>query len=221
MTASLAVSPQHSCLQHPPESDYATFLTSAPSILGSESLKRRRQFVRAYPDLSAWLSAPLTERVGMTSPRSGPGYVCARSRPYLYYLVLRQRIQLDWPWIFAINYHELPPKLLPDPVNASIDSFTGQAAVLGYCSSGSRERVRRLIKYLHLHKPGRAHQGGRSSPYDHEDARPHEHRYDLGIRSTNRCNGSRGLSQGAWTWSSTGRATSGDITGRDDAAGLN
>jgi hypothetical protein len=156
MTASLAVSPQHSCLQHPPESDYATFLTSAPSILGRESLKRRRQFVRAYPDLSAWLSAPLAERVGMTSPRSGPGYVCAGSRPYLYYLVLRQRIQLDWPWIFAINHHELPPKLLPDPVNASIDSFAGQAAVLGYSPSGSRERVRRLIKYLHLHKPGRA-----------------------------------------------------------------
>ena len=170
MTASLGVFPQHSCLQHPPESDYATFLTSAPSILGSESLKRRRQFVRAYPDLSAWLSAPLAERVGTTSPRSGPGYVCARSRPYLYYLVLQQRIQLDWPWIFAINHHELPPKLLPDPVNASIDSFADQAAVLGYSPSGSRERVRRLIKYLHLHKPGRAHHPTEADLSDFEDA---------------------------------------------------
>jgi hypothetical protein len=106
----------------------------------------------------------------MTSPRSGPGYVCARSRPYLYYLVLRQRIRLDWPWIFAINYHELPPKLLPDPVNASIDSFTGQAAFLGYSPSGSRERVRRLIKYLHLHKPGRAHLPTEADLSDFEDA---------------------------------------------------
>ena len=48
--------------------------------------------------------------------------------------------------------------------------FAGQAAVLGYSPSGSRERVRRLIKYLHLHKPGRAHHPTEADLSDFEDA---------------------------------------------------
>ena len=142
--------------EHASEQDYAAFLRSEPGISGDKALKIRRQFVRTYPDLLAWLSAPLVERVGATTPRRGQAYMCARARPYLYFLVLEQRLRLDWPWILAINFHELPPKLLPGPVNVYIDALAANAKRLGYGPT-SRARLRRVVKYLHLRNPGHAH----------------------------------------------------------------
>jgi integrase len=143
-------------MTHASEIEYRTFLSTAPSDLGKEQLKNRRRFVRAYPDLSSWIAAPLAERVGSARPRRGAAYTCAISRPYLYFLVYAQRIRLDWNWILAVNYHELAPKLLPDPVNALLDTLVTQAVQLGYALSGSRYVIRRVLKYLHLHNPQRA-----------------------------------------------------------------
>jgi len=157
MSANLAVPSASVRLQHASEADYAAFLSVSPSIRGDQALKARRRFVRAYPNLSTWFSAPLVERVGSVSPRAGRAYICAHSRAYLYFLAFEQRLRLDWPWILAINFHKLPPKLLPEPVNTYVDSLSAQAVQLGYGTIASRERVRRLVKYLHLNEPGRAH----------------------------------------------------------------
>ena len=150
MSACLIAQAETQWLTHASETEYRTFLSAAPSDLGKEKLKIRRRFIRAYPDLSLWLAAPLTERVGSTTPRRGSAYVCAISRPYLYFLVLEHRLRLDWPWILATNYHELSPKLLPQPVNALLESLVTQAVQLGYAPAGSRYVIRRVLKYVHL-----------------------------------------------------------------------
>ena len=157
MTVNFIAQEETRWLTHASESEYRMFLSAPPSDLGKEKLKSRRRFVRAYPNLSAWLSAPLGERVGSTTIQRGAAYHSAIIRPYLYYLVLERRLRLDWPWILAINYHELSPKLLSEEVNNFLESLVEQAVQLGYAQVSSRRVIRRVLKYVHLHNPERAH----------------------------------------------------------------
>lgn len=101
MSALPGVRPTVPSVRHATAEEYRAFVMRRGDVRsGSNMLRAYRRFVRHYPDLDVWFSAPLAERVGRTWPRSGQAYVSAVARPYLYYLASRG-VAFDWEWVIA------------------------------------------------------------------------------------------------------------------------
>ena len=129
---------------HCPEAEYAALITRQPlsAAWRSKHLAYHRRFVHAYPDLAAWPSQPLRQRLGWRGPedqerRTGPGegidatacWINFNARHYLTYLALTGRLRLDWGWLLGIGV--LKPWLVADQIGLPL---SGQAA-------GLRERL--------------------------------------------------------------------------------
>ena len=129
---------------HCPEAEYADLIRRQPlsAAWRQKHLACHRRFVRAYPDLAAWPSQPLRQRLGWRGPegqerRTGPGegidmtacWVNFNARHYLTYLALTGRLRLDWGWLLGIGV--LKPWLVADQIGLPL---SGQAA-------GLRERL--------------------------------------------------------------------------------
>ena len=137
---------------HAGDEEYAAFLRGRPSLRssGTDQMKRYRSFRRRYPDLNAWLAAPLAERVGVPGDRSIAN-CSAHARPYLYYLAYRDRLRLDWDWIIAVGEHRLPGEILPAAINELIQGLGRDAAHLGYGHQTVASRLPSLVKRFYLH----------------------------------------------------------------------
>jgi integrase len=138
---------------HSTEIDYVTFLRGfVTSRTHADNLRKiRARFVRLYPSLDTWFAAPLVERVGNRERSSGDAYKVALARPYLYFLACSGLARLDWPWIFAINFHVVPDDLLPPEVKDTIRDLSRTAQSLG-CGESRSEQLRRALKYFCLNR---------------------------------------------------------------------
>jgi hypothetical protein len=138
-------------LRHATAEEYRTFVMQRGDIhSGSNLLRAYRRFVRHYPDLVSWFSAPLAERVGRTWPRSGQAYVSAAARPYLYYLASRG-VAFDWEWVIAAERHILTQELLPPAVAEFIRESIAAAVGLGYGRKSATSKLSRTLKAIYLH----------------------------------------------------------------------
>jgi hypothetical protein len=94
--------------EHCSAEEYDAFLASCD--VGKHFVQQRRShrklFVQAWPDLEAWLHAPLADRIGRiggqtrSTLRNQPSYW---ARAYLYYLALTERLRLDYTWLLAVG----------------------------------------------------------------------------------------------------------------------
>lgn len=112
-------------------------------------LECARRFVRLYPDLEMWKSASLIDRIGIYTSRRSTEYWCATARPYLYFLVQRERLVLDWPWIIGVQCHVIPITTLPPEIQALSSRLCAQIRTLGYPNAGPT-RVERAVRYFYL-----------------------------------------------------------------------
>ena len=132
---------------HVSDEEYAAFLRGRPSFRspGTNQMKLYRSFRRRYPDMDAWLAAPLTERVGVPSDRSIAN-CSARARPDLYFLAYRGQLRFDWDWIIGVGEHRLPDDVLPAAVNELIQGLGRDASRLGYGHLLVAERLPPIVK---------------------------------------------------------------------------
>jgi len=121
------------------------------------ALAQRRHFVARYPDLDAWMRAPLAERVGRLAGelREQASYpVCYRARPYLYYLALSGHARFDWDWLIAVRQFDLWRLLAhhDDPLlDRGVDGLIAEALDLGYRCGYARDRLRHVVCRLVAH----------------------------------------------------------------------
>jgi hypothetical protein len=137
---------------HVSDEEYAAFLRGRPSLRSSgvNPMKRYRSFRRRYPDLNAWLAAPLAERIGVPGDRSIAN-CSALARPSLYFLAGRGQIRFDWDWILGVGEHRLPDDILPAAINELIQSIGRDASRLGYSHQMAASRLPPLVKRFYLH----------------------------------------------------------------------
>lgn len=157
MAAALLPAHVDSGRRHASENEYAEFLRarSTPNTV-VQMLRRRRRFVRAYPDLEAWFAAPLAERVGRLYGEddrhpSFPALCDARS--YLTFLALRGDAWFDWPWLLAMPSLYLWCFLDGAPLAGALEELTAQACRLGYRRKTARRGLRWGLTRLFLHTP--------------------------------------------------------------------
>ena len=142
--------------QHAGADEYVAFVASRivdPAAQRAYTSNRAR-FVRAYPDLQAWSQAPLVERVGHVykeSTRRPTCRVAYRARPYLYYLVLRGSLRLDWAWLVATPKHFVWDLLAGTDLCEGLTQLEHDAARLGYHPSSARQGLRWVASRIFLH----------------------------------------------------------------------
>lgn len=154
---------------HVPEREYRRYIAATG---GTDEWQRylwnyRTRFVDTYPDLRSWFERPLRERVGwrngeVQSRRKTPdddfdhtaGWINPQARPYLVYLGLTGRIQLDWGWLLGIGI--LKPWVVADtmglPLTSEVDALLRRQVDLGHCDADNRQRIHWAIPRLLLHK---------------------------------------------------------------------
>lgn len=142
-------------VQHASREEYAAFLRTSLGTAGSvrASLSVRNGFVRAYPDLTVWVHAPLAERIGCVYVDGTRQMLCRVShhaRPYLYYLAGRGFLQFDWEWLVAVRWLGLPLQLGPQ-VGAALDQLSEEAIALGYSRGCARDRLGLVVGRILLH----------------------------------------------------------------------
>jgi integrase len=140
-------------LTHADADEYLAFVRTRPDVPHPEqgSMQHYRSFRRQFPDLGAWMQAPLSTRVGTRRGVCWPANCSAYARPYLYYLVYRGTLRLDWPWILAIRQHILPSALLPPTVVAFLRDLGSSAERLGFASRTGESKIAAVLKRLYLH----------------------------------------------------------------------
>jgi site-specific recombinase XerD len=129
--------------QHASAEEYAAFLQAFARERGyarprkeqARLLLCRTRFVQWYPDLSAWFSAPLIERVGRLyqedyNHSSYP--ISYRARFYLIFLALRGYACMDWDWLIATHKLGLEPFLPILGCPSVLPSLVETAVNLGY-----------------------------------------------------------------------------------------
>jgi integrase len=156
MSALPDVRPTVPPVRHATAEEYRAFVMRRGDVRsGANLLRAYRRFVRRYPDLGEWFSAPLAERVGRTWPRSGQAYISAAARPYLYYLAARG-LAFDWEWVIAAGRHLLTADMLPPAVTGFIRESVDEAVGLGYRRKGAVSKLSRTLKAIYLHRPAAA-----------------------------------------------------------------
>jgi integrase len=142
--------------QHLSAASYTRFLHKCLGASDGvrKALKIQARFRQTYPDLRAWFSAPLAERVGRI-------YECSSwvilnddsylARPYLVFLVLQGAICLDWDWLLAVSTLKIWGRLQQAGVDLDLPLLTAEAAQLGYQRRFAFETLRWVLSRLFLH----------------------------------------------------------------------
>ncbi len=136
--------------------EYAAFLDTLriqPAFRRQRGNYQRR-FVRFWPDLKDWVSAPLIERVGRLryEKRATLSYrVSYQARSYLYYLALTNRIRLDYDWLLALGDLRVLDVARPLGINLGIDAFGDQASRLGFHPGSAKLAMHWGIGRIALH----------------------------------------------------------------------
>ena len=117
----------------------------------------RDEFTASDPDVEAWFSAPLFERVGhewlrVDVPRSQQT-VCHGARSYVHYLALRGYIWLDWEWLLAIVRHRIweLDERLGLSIHQDAEALVQEAMRLGYFRNTAIQVLRWTLSRLVLH----------------------------------------------------------------------
>ena len=142
-------------VRHASREEYRTFLQQSLGTAGSvrDTLSIRDRFVRAYPDLAAWIHAPLAERVGYiydNGQRRMIAPISHAARPYLYHLARQGSLTFDWEWLIAVRWLALRDKLTPE-VDDALDQLAGEAVALGYSDGCARDRLGLVVGRILLH----------------------------------------------------------------------
>ena len=140
---------------HCGEREYAAFVEALAirPAFRRQRLNRRRRFIRFWPDLAAWFSRPLTERVA----RYGDGGPTARhrasheGRSYLYYLALTDRTRLDYDWLLALGDLRLGDVAEPLGIDIGIDALVGECRRLGFHPGSARLAMQWALGRIALH----------------------------------------------------------------------
>jgi integrase len=110
----------------------------------------RKLFVQAWPDLEAWLHAPLADRIGRidgqirSTLRNQPSYW---ARAYLYYLALTGRLRLDYTWLLAVGdlcVHDVVRHL---GIDLGVETLAREGAQLGLIHGGA-DRAMAAVRAL-------------------------------------------------------------------------
>jgi len=144
--------------QHASEEDYTAFLRARNNTSSTvvQLLKRRRRFVRLYPDLETWFAAPLAERVGRLYGEDDkhPSFpALCDARPYLTFLALCGDAWFDWPWMLAMPSLYLWSFLDGAPLATVLEQWTALACQLGYTRKAARRALHWTFTRLFLHAP--------------------------------------------------------------------
>jgi integrase len=114
VTRAVAVAARRSTwLRHFTDDEYTPLVVPVDNGRHESSRTRRqarREFVRQWPELGAWMAAPVTDRL-----MHAPPYATARHRHvvvrghrlYVSLLAMHGRIALDYPWLFANSFKDL------------------------------------------------------------------------------------------------------------------
>jgi integrase len=114
----------------------------------------RKLFVEAWPDLDAWLGAPLADRIGRidgqtrATLQNRPSYY---ARAYLYYLGLRGYLQIDYDWLLAIGdlcVHDVVHHMR---IDLGIETLTDEGAALGLKYANVDRAMRWTLGRIALH----------------------------------------------------------------------
>lgn len=119
-----------------------------------QALRRRRAFVERYSLLVAWLAAPLPERVGHVLGEPLERMTCRvayDARSYLYFLVRRGCLRLDYAWLLAIQRTKVCGVLAGTPLTAGLDRLRDEAIGLGYDATRVDDPLRWAVGRLFLH----------------------------------------------------------------------
>jgi integrase len=147
-------------LEHASE-EYVSFIRhmyAYPVRHRNRLLLRHKRFVQHYPDLRAWFTAPLTERVGKLYREDRKeergtvdNAVSYEARHYLLFLALRGYIRFDWEWLVALP--DLTLGALPKKLGVSINwkQLAEEAVILGYEFAGAQSKLQWAIMRILLH----------------------------------------------------------------------
>lgn len=127
---------------------YEDLVGSHPPGGRNYQLQHAWTFARLYPDLDAWLSAPLDERIGTAEVRRGTAFATLKGRQYIYFLASIGQLDLDWDWIIGVSDHRFRDDYLPAPVKAFQHLLGEQLVTLGY--RRGHERIARAIRLFYL-----------------------------------------------------------------------
>jgi hypothetical protein len=133
-------------VRHAPAEEYHAFLRRHYANLETQSFHRScyAQFLQAYPDLPMWFEAPLPERVGRlygAGPREWCNKVSYQARPYLYFLVSRGYVTLDWEWLIAVPVIHLEPLLQEAGLAQGVQQLIDEGIRLGYSPRTADQRM--------------------------------------------------------------------------------
>jgi integrase len=142
-------------LRHIRAEEYAEFIhTHYDPGSAKHFLYAHADFVGRYPNLSEWMQLPLVERIGRTfrqSKKDLSNPISYHARSYLYYLVFRDCLRLDWEWLIAVPTLNLRGLLKCSGVKLNIDQLVEEAVRYGYDPRSSNQALVRVINRIVLH----------------------------------------------------------------------
>lgn len=137
-------------MPHPSRAEYRQYLESLhlSAVQVRIRLKMYDKFTGMFCDINMWTAQSLATQFSFldTRTREDPRLLV---RPYLYYLVYRGLLRLEWPFILRVPTHVLPDEILPAHVLVLLEDVTQKATQLGY-SASSRMNFKMLLKRLYL-----------------------------------------------------------------------
>ncbi len=141
---------------HCDEATYTDFLLSQHlnPIWYRRKLDRRRRFVERWPELRDWFTAPLAERVGRRYGESTSNLtyrVSFEARPYVLFLALRGYVDLDYPWLLAVDHLFVVNFAKQLGIDFGIGPLTREAIGLGFSPISSDRAMRWGVCRIALH----------------------------------------------------------------------
>jgi integrase len=141
--------------QHAPFQEYRDFLLGY-----CDNVRQRKhllgfydRFVRRYPNLHDWFTAPLPERIGKLQLQTDATCTCRVSyeaRSYLLFLGVAGYAAFDWEWILALSRIDIWKMLDRLGVNSGFAQLHQEAIRLGYNELGAHHALRRACAPLFL-----------------------------------------------------------------------
>jgi integrase len=142
--------------QHCDDGEYEAFLAGLPVTQGFRAMRRRyrRAFVKRWPAIEDWFTAPFEERVGRLcgETQKRPNFPASyRARSYLYYLALTDRLRLDFRWLLAIGDLCVAPIAEGLGLDLGIKKLAEQGVRHGYDRASVATSMTWVIPRIALH----------------------------------------------------------------------
>jgi integrase len=142
--------------QHCSEAEYVQFLQGLPTTRAyyHQRAAWRRQFVERWPDLRAWVAAPLSLRVGRLPGENRQSLTCRdsyRARHYLLFLALTGRLCLDYPWLLGVGHLHVDTFARQLGIDLGLDTLIADAVRLGYDRGSSVQGLHWSVGRIALH----------------------------------------------------------------------